>query len=79
MKRGDAMSSYIEQYAAKIHELIEVPRNELRQKVYGKKQLEYCDLLERYEELYVEKCKKISELLEEEYQEKNFLKCSKNS
>ncbi len=58
----------IRDYAMKVHELIEVPRNELRRKVYLENRLEYSDLLEEFEKAYFEKCLKIEEMLEEAYE-----------
>lgn len=57
------MNQLMEQYIEKIHELIEIPRNHLRFLVYGKNQLEYEELLEKYENLYMEECLKIEEML----------------
>lgn len=59
----------IEYYAGKVHEWIEVPRDELRRKVYGENKLEYKEILEKYEQAYFERCLKIEEMLAEEYAE----------
>lgn len=59
----------IHEYVAKVHELVEVPRNELREKVYMKNQTEYIELLEKFEREYFEKCLKIEKMLEEEVAE----------
>ncbi len=64
------MYNPIEEYTKMVHELIEVPRNELRRMVYGEHKMEYQELLEKYEQAYFEKCLKIEEMLEEEYQER---------
>ena len=40
----------IHEYVAKVHKLIEVPRNELRRKVYVEHKSEYEDLLETFEQ-----------------------------
>ncbi len=60
----------IAEYSSKVHELIEVPRNELRRLVYGEGKEEYRELLEKYEQAYYEKCLKVEEMLEAEYQER---------
>jgi len=59
----------IHEYVAKVHELVEIPRNELRKKVYVENRLEYKELLEKFEQEYFEKCLKIEQMLEEEYEE----------
>lgn len=69
----------LHEYIAKVHELVEVPRNELRQKVYVERQLEYSDLLEKFEQEYFEKCLKIEEMLEEEYRDLKLYRNEKNS
>lgn len=69
----------IRDYVAKVHELVEVPRNELRYKVYVEHRLEYSDLLEKFEQEYFEKCLKIEQMIEEEYEELKLRKGNKSS
>lgn len=59
----------LHEYVQKVHDLIEVPRDDLRKKVYQEKKMEYADLLEKFEQEHFQKCLKIEELLEEEYKE----------
>lgn len=69
----------IHEYVAKVHELVEIPRNELRKKVYVENRLEYKELLEKFEQEYFEKCLKIEQMLEEEYEELKLRKKEKSS
>lgn len=69
----------IREYVTKVHELIEVPRNELRRKVYLENRLEYRELLEKYESAYFEKCLKVEELLDEEYRKLGLIETDKSS
>ncbi len=69
----------IHEYVAKVHELVEVPRNELREKVYMENQVEYRDLLEKFEREYFEKCLKIEEMLEDEFAELELRKKERSS
>ena len=69
----------IHEYVAKVHKLIEVPRNELRIKVYVEHKSEYEDLLETFEQAYFEKCLKIEEMLDEEYEELRLREKEKSS
>ncbi len=61
---------FIADYSSKVHEWIEVPRNELRRLVYIEGREEYRELLQKYEQAYFEKCLKIEKMLDEEYEER---------
>lgn len=69
----------INEYVMKVHELIEVPRNELRKKVYAENKTEYKELLEKYEQVYFEKCLKVEEMLEDRYAEMKLREKGKSS
>lgn len=69
----------IREYVTIVHELIEVPRNELRKKVYEEHKTEYKDLLEKYEQAYFEKCLKVEEMLADRYDEIELIKKEKSS
>lgn len=58
---------WIYEYVKKVEELIEKPRNELRYKASINNNLEYKEILSKYEDAYMEKCLKIEEYLEEEF------------
>lgn len=69
----------IQEYVRKVHELIEVPRNELRKKVYVEHKKEYEELLEKYETAYFEKCLKVEQLLDDRYEEMGLIEKEKSS
>lgn len=58
--------NWLHEYVNKIETLIEKPRNELRYKVATNQGNEYQELLNKYENAYMEKCLKIEEYIEEE-------------